>query len=542
VTYVSRNRIPESEVWFDRYLREHGYDPGDPEPDLGVSKKPDRLIERGGQRVVCEIKQFERGVFAGRSGSIGSLLPRDVLKPIRSAVKEAADQLRPLQGSGDPLVVVLANPKKVDVPLEVSDVIHALYGDPTYRFTIDTATGRAVGDVEFFAGRNGRLRNFHRYISAVVVLRHRTNAQDWVDERSAELLEGSAEPRTLDEATELATEFLESSLEAETSPTATTSTSTPSRRSALTLCVSPMSSSMDRATAGTRSMPPEKSSTRRADEGRALPFEGRLMARTDYRFTALGLACRNRSVPGLESKQVDKEHIVSEIRRTATANGGQALGKGRFAAETGIREADWRGRYWARWSDALAEAGFGPNEYQTATPEAVLMASLADEIVRMGRMPTVSELALRRRSDATFPSSGVFERLGPKSDWAHLVAEFFPDRAELQAILSPLLVDPTPRLKPEDGLVVSEQQDGFVYLLRSGKHYKIGYTLDVGRRRYDLAIQLPEAVEEVHTIRTDDPAGIERYWHERFADRRKNGEWFELTRADINAFKRRKFM
>jgi hypothetical protein len=62
----------------------------------------------------------------------------------------------------------------------------------------------------------------------------------------------------------------------------------------------------------------------------------------------------------------------------------------------------------------------------------------------------------------------------------------------------------------------------------------------VGRRSYEVALQLPERLEVVHEIETDDPEGIERYWHQRFASKRTNGEWFLLTDADVTAFKRRK--
>jgi len=238
---------------------------------------------------------------------------------------------------------------------------------------------------------------------------------------------------------------------------------------------------------------------------------------------------------------MEKEHIIREIQRTANANGGVAFGWRRFEDETGIRYYDWYGQYWTRWGDAVSEAGFTPNRMSEAYDDAFLISQLARLTLRLGRVPTHGDLLLATKSDPEFPSEKVFRRLGSKPQRAARILAYCasnPGYADVAALWGQVsTVERTAEIEDaEDAPTVV----GYVYLLQHGKRreYKIGRTNNPLRREGELGIQLPEKLQPVHYIKTDDPAGIEAYWHSRFGSKRKEGEWFELTAQDVRAFKR----
>ena len=232
-----------------------------------------------------------------------------------------------------------------------------------------------------------------------------------------------------------------------------------------------------------------------------------------------------------------KTNIIAEIKRLAGANGGRAPGRERFETITGIRMSDWYPRLWLRWGDALSEAGFGPNKLSEKMETAHLLERYAALTRELGRVPLNGELKRRAMEDSTFPSHSVFSRLGGKAELIAALRKHCaerPDYADVLALLPTTAASeeasPPPRLR---NVAV-----GYVYLMKSGRHYKIGRSNSVGRREWELGIKIPIPPSTIHSIETDDPAGVEAYWHRRFAEKRGEGEWFNLSSEDIAAFKR----
>jgi len=242
---------------------------------------------------------------------------------------------------------------------------------------------------------------------------------------------------------------------------------------------------------------------------------------------------------------MDKKHIIDEIKRTAKENNGISLGKQKFARVTGIKFSDWHGIYWTKWGDAVREAGFKPNKFNVAYDVNVLIENVISLIREIKKFPTSGEIKLKSHNTKEFPSHNVFRRLGKKPEMAQKILDYCKDNPEYQDIIEICkgVIASSEKEEREFGFSKeAEHQFGYVYLMKSGRYYKIGRSDYVEKRNYEIGIKLPEELKIVHKIKTDDPSGIEVYWHKRFDNKRKGGEWFDLSSSDVKAFRRRTFM
>ena len=233
-----------------------------------------------------------------------------------------------------------------------------------------------------------------------------------------------------------------------------------------------------------------------------------------------------------------RDQIIQQIQLMARSNGNKPPGSAQFEKHTRIGQSKW-GLYWARWGDALKEAGYEPNTLQGKADPDWLMENLANLTRKLGNVPVNREFRIEARNSPGFPSHTVLSALGDKAQRARLVLDWSEKKGGYDDVVGicKAVINSAPELPTVEE---AEQliQTGFVYLIQSRDRYKIGLSNSAGRREYEIKTLMPDEVVLLHEIETDDRAGVERYWHQRFAEKRLKGEWFKLSAADVRAFKR----
>ena len=100
---------------------------------------------------------------------------------------------------------------------------------------------------------------------------------------------------------------------------------------------------------------------------------------------------------------ISREEILTEIRKFVAVNTGVIPGERTFVAATRIKQSTWKGKYWARWTDAVREAGYDPNAMTQKIPDQGILEQLAQFITNLGYFPVRDEINMQSRAAPGFP-------------------------------------------------------------------------------------------------------------------------------------------
>ena len=78
---------------------------------------------------------------------------------------------------------------------------------------------------------------------------------------------------------------------------------------------------------------------------------------------------------------------------------------------------------------------------------------------------------------------------------------------------------------------------GYVYLIRMNIDYKIGISKQPQKRLVEFT-KLPYPIEKICVEKVLDYKKVEKDLHEKFSAKRKRGEWFLLSKKDVDYIKK----
>lgn len=238
-----------------------------------------------------------------------------------------------------------------------------------------------------------------------------------------------------------------------------------------------------------------------------------------------------------------KEEILKKLQQYAKEGGGETPSEKKFYeyAEIGIYDLKKHG--WAKYGDLVDEGGLTPNKFDNTKYSHEQLCEIFIEVIReKSKWPTRGILDVKHHKDSRFPDSSTFyKKLGLTVNLAKTILEFIKDKQGYADVVNICnsVVERFENISETEEQITGKVTHGWVYLFKHGHYnqYRIGQTSDLLRRGSEIRIQLPERATLVHSIETVDPVGVETYWLNRFKSKQMNGDWFNLSRTDVNEFK-----